>query len=1010
MAEATTQPANDPRRVSIARFVTTNNVVINLQFEGAIKRTAGLKPDTWRAVTTLVQFDKLQGNVDQIGKLQLYCTHRPADANSVVSDESMPAGEPDVVIDQVQLVDAEPAEVGTVFGEDTSRAVVFRLVFCDSRCKFQPPRGGRLTLGVINPTRKPDAETPDANTMTTGQMIGACFEAMGLTVTVPAVAIDAPKDVKWLGNPAVPELAKLLSHAGLVFLPKLDGTFILKKQGEGEVPSFPQTVADVQMTGADRRAKILVVASYPTAAIETVISGNLPSDAFEFVYLDKEGKWQTLPTDAPEKVKKHDPDADGYYRYLRLKGSLFDPRIQSILTKVIRPEGTQTPLYIEAKVAEFREGQWRNAEQYVQVPVVNIISDNNILAFGRRLGTVTAPTGDFDGQFVPLEISADNLVVTMSMEQVRTVGGKKRPKYFEAGYERGPNGNAIALDESATINAMADGQTEVLTEPSLELINDLGATNEDELKARALKLANAYFAGSANPTRIIKTPGYAAVELDGVVSEHEIDQMRLQMTVRCNTWHRPSGGYASQDYRKMSEREGSGVPHEAKTAAARSAKGSSSAAANVTPVSMPPLPTMAMAGIFPAKVRGPFTEEDASSVYAWDEVEWPVVTGPSDQPPAIKVDGRNSGTAEEPRPAIEINQLKTVPAESIVWIHELAPKAPPEGQADGTESKMVYAFAWGAASPFFLTKITAYVSGLSAGGDDRYEWAEMLPDGSAEKPDGRTWQSVGMARAREIGGRSDVAPGELVWMWAGLQVPAATTEVPTPAAVPVLRFHAGRRDAVWIELRTINNTKSNWYNASLLKWTHEDGANSVSADDPFVLAVNAAEPNITPATHVAGHIAPVGLRVPATVLWRLAAVPPENYGRMVVAFEYRRINVQARVQSNASGGGKYNLRIYRNATNLASTSNLATSDFGTLPASDDAIGWYALEAGTSAHALTTGVVVNCQVIGLNSNNRWVLSIIGVAALLPTGSGKGKVLQILDDLSPGTVGWDYPRFR
>lgn len=29
--------------------------------------------------------------------------------------------------------------------------------------------------------------------------------------------------------------------------------------------------------------------------------------------------------------------------------------------------------------------------------------------------------------------------------------------------------------------------------------------------------------------------------------------------------------------------------------------------------------------------------------------------------------------------------------------------------------------------------------------------------------------------------------------------------------------------------------------------------------------------------------------------------------------------------------------------------------------------------------------------------------------LPKGTGRGKVLQLMDDLDPGTVGWDYEHF-
>lgn len=34
----------------------------------------------------------------------------------------------------------------------------------------------------------------------------------------------------------------------------------------------------------------------------------------------------------------------------------------------------------------------------------------------------------------------------------------------------------------------------------------------------------------------------------------------------------------------------------------------------------------------------------------------------------------------------------------------------------------------------------------------------------------------------------------------------------------------------------------------------------------------------------------------------------------------------------------------------------------------------------------------------------------LATALPPGAGRYKVLMILDDLNPGTVGWDFPRFH
>jgi hypothetical protein len=1012
MAETTTtSPAGEQgaaRRVRMARFlVDGTEIALNLQFEGAIKMTAGLKPDTWRALTTFREFDKLGGDVDRTGTIQLYGTTRPGDAQTVVADESIPAGEPDVTIAGVCLVDAEPAEAGKVLGDDTSRAVVFRLFFADFRSRFAPPRGGRVRVGVINPTRKPDADdTAAAITMSTAQLIVTCLQAMGLgDVPVPpeANAVDAPKDIKWLGNSAVTELARLLSHAGLVFVPRRDGTAAIVRQGTGEAPTFAETIADVELRGADRRAKHLVVASYPMRALATIRSGDLPPDAWEFVYEDAEGKWHPLPDDALEKVKKHDPAADGFYRYIRLKNDLFDPRRQSIQSKIVKMDWSQEPLVVMAVVAEFRNNQWRNAEAAVRVPVVQVVGDQNVLAFGRRLGTVSIATGDFDAYFVPMTFSPTAFDLTMSVELVQEVNDKLRPRFFEAGFTRTPNGSAAALDEDATALAMTDGQTEVLTEPSLVLVEDGEESNADALAQRAAKLAAAYFAGSAEPVRVVRTPGFAPLDLNGKVSEIEYDQAANVTTVRVNTWHRPTGGHAASDYRRLADREGGGgVPHEARTAAARSALGSAGASPNVIPLGLPPLPIVAAAGIFPAKIRGPF-DSTASNRYAWDEVQWPATTAPSNEPPAILPDGRNSGGQGDERPAIEINQSQSVPAEAIVWIHELAPSLG-DTPTDGTEPPAIYAFAWGAASPFFLGKVTAYVIGTGPGTGPRYEWEELLPDGSAAKPDGRRWDAAGMARASEINGRTDMAPGEIVWMWAGLQTPAATAETPEPAPVTVIRFHAGRREAVLVEPRVKNNTKSNWYNAILKKWN--PATNAIGDDDINVLAVNFSEQTLASGSDPAGHVAPLNVTYTGVVLSRLApdALNPE--GKPVVAFHHSAQRLTYAVIDDVTmpfSYGKYSVSVLSGGPNVNLTGPISIAHYGSV-LTPNAIGWYAPDY--QCWTLRPGQIVTGEIIGTTNTGQVVINILA-GFRMPIPGERGTVLQVLDEVK--TIGFDFLRF-
>jgi hypothetical protein len=996
MAEPTTNPSDPRLRHRLARFVC-DGITVNLQFEAAVKRTAGLKADVWRAMTTYREYDKLGGDIDRTGELQFLGD----------PDE---AANPDVVIKQVVLTDAEPTEAGTVLGEDTSRAVVFRLFFTDSRQQFASPRGGRVKLGFINPSRQTDeGEGGGTVTMTSRELIAACLAAMGVSgVAIPPAAdsVDAPKDLKWLGNPAVPELAKLLAQCGCLFLPKLDGAFAIVAEGEGQAPQFAETIIDVPVQGADRRARTVVVASYPTRAVTTIASGDLPSSAWEWVYEDDKGKWQPLPADAQTQVRSKAAGADGFYRHLRIGNNLFDPRNQAILAKVIARDGSQTTLFALAKVAVASNGVYSNSEELVQVPIVQIVADQNILSFGRRLGRVESPTVDPDSQFKPIDLSSE-FDITMSVEQVEAVGDQLQPRFFEAGFTRSASSASeiTLLDEDGTRNALADPKTFVVTAPDLQLIEDAEAEdNYDALQAKAAKLAAAYFAASAEPVRIIKTPGYATVELDGVVSEHEIDQMGYVSTVRCNTWHRPLSVYGSSDYRRASERGSSGVPHESRTAASRAALGSSGAGMPIVPVSLPPLPVSGVAGAFPARILGPANAEGGPAPYLWEEVDIDPAGGGT---ATVKTNGRKTYGDAPADPAVEINGDMGVPANEIVFMHEMSIPPLAAGQGDGTEATRLYAFDHSAGGPF-LAKITAYTIGTGAG----YEWEEWQPDGLAVKESGRTSTSTGSARAIEINGRTDVGPEEMAWMWPGLQWPAPTDP---PAANPgtptrTYRFAAGRRESVMIELRVANTGKSNWYDALVLKWS--DAAQNVVVDDPTVLAINVAESVLSSGTDPAGHVVPLNTRVEAVVLSRKSPITGENYGRMIVAFRYQAGLTKAKILNNYSGGGKYRLALSSGSPVLtaATSTNLAVADYGTFPATQNAIGQNSVEAGTSLHGLANNSVVNVIVGPPHATLGFpVCEIVGTTSL-PLAQGKGKVLKLMDGTYPGTWGVDYPEFH
>jgi hypothetical protein len=92
--------------------------------------------------------------------------------------------------------------------------------------------------------------------------------------------------------------------------------------------------------------------------------------------------------------------------------------------------------------------------------------------------------------------------------------------------------------------------------------------------------------------------------------------------------------------------------------------------------------------------------------------------------------------------------------------------------------------------------------------------------------------------------------------------------------------------------------------------------------------------------------------------------------------------VRVKVTSAASGGGKYNGRIWPLPTTaIAATGNLAATELGTDPGSDNALILNNQEVGKSTHDLTTATVVvqffNGIIIGATSDGITVVEIDGI---------------------------------
>jgi hypothetical protein len=91
--------------------------------------------------------------------------------------------------------------------------------------------------------------------------------------------------------------------------------------------------------------------------------------------------------------------------------------------------------------------------------------------------------------------------------------------------------------------------------------------------------------------------------------------------------------------------------------------------------------------------------------------------------------------------------------------------------------------------------------------------------------------------------------------------------------------------------------------------------------------------------------------------------------------------VLVKVTGNASGGGKYLGRIVKDTGSPATeTGNLAETDFGELPATDNALILNAQEVGKSTHDLTTGTPVSKIHVGMirgkTSDDKIIVAING----------------------------------
>jgi hypothetical protein len=488
---------------------------VAIELEEPWKHSAGLKPNINRATCSYLEFANLGATINATGSVQFF-----------FSDDS----DPDVSVDNITLIDAEPLRYGRTADDPDGPAIVvmYRLFFVDARYGFVAPRGGRLTLGLINPSDNQQLDpnlsyVPQPQTMQ--QLIQSCLDAMGIGdgVEVPSISVQAPNDLKWFGTHAPTELAKLLAMSNCVFVmqPGADDdqtpVYQIIPIGTGSTPTMPagQALPTTTLSGVDARGKTVVFTSFPTQAAVTFDSNALdtgsdpsqPSDftsSFRIVFPAKVGgAWVPIDnsnmfgsgtaiaemnggfTDIP-----NDPQSQyGCYRYLQLSPNLFDPKISPILRKTwpdptgasattsTNPWGLppQIDIICRANVAvqDPTSGLWKNGSM-VTVPLTAKVGDQNVFVSSARLVKLKSgvtSTNKLEANAVPLDFSQDIQLRFSLGDSIAATADSDQlvPAYFYVGFS-GAAGSIAKLSGSDAQDAMTDPDTIVVPIAELQAV------------------------------------------------------------------------------------------------------------------------------------------------------------------------------------------------------------------------------------------------------------------------------------------------------------------------------------------------------------------------------------------------------------------------------------------------------------------------------------------------------------------------------------------------------------
>jgi hypothetical protein len=422
--------------------------------------TAGVRPNFTQAKVPWSEFLKLKGSPRQRGTLAFWFTLAPG------------AGEPDVVYKGMRIVEVRASEIKVVRGQAVPRVSEYVLTIADFRERLLPPRGGRVNLGLVNPTLKelaagdsaaaaapatpgtpaaaPPIQPVAAVKRTNAQLLRYVFDQLlpkkgdnagyELPHDNEVNAVEAARDLQWYGNFAADEAAKLLDRTHLVLCPSRSGKAIVYKVGSGNVPRVPaaRQVYDLAMPETDVRGSRVIFTSAPNTIVETVeLRGPSPS-TWEFVIRNEKGQWTEindkalkdqglLPNGPVQAVQTgflnvparyRDNVRAELYRCIRLNQKTYPPLVRRMLRRRVVEDLMLADIDVRANRAVQNPGSgiWVNSNEPVPCNISLVIQSHGVIVTHERLGKLDRPTEVTEWESHFKALSGTDLVVKLSME------------------------------------------------------------------------------------------------------------------------------------------------------------------------------------------------------------------------------------------------------------------------------------------------------------------------------------------------------------------------------------------------------------------------------------------------------------------------------------------------------------------------------------------------------------------------------------------------------------------